>query len=108
MSHMLKCSSVALAQLRVWAPRCSQMPPNYPHNTLQVRAQALPSSESFDFCSFLADPATVRDWNIQGLPADAFRWGHARTAYTQCTQNVHKVYTQHTHMISDAGTHFDC
>jgi hypothetical protein len=38
----------------------------------QVRAQSLPASEAFDFCGFLADPATVRDWNIWGLPADAF------------------------------------
>ncbi len=37
-----------------------------------MRALALPSSESFDFCSFLSDPATVRDWNIWGLPADGF------------------------------------
>lgn len=38
----------------------------------QVKALSIPSSESFDFCRFLADPSNVRDWNIQGLPADAF------------------------------------
>jgi len=37
-----------------------------------VRAQSLPASDAFDFCGFLSDPATVRDWNIWGLPADAF------------------------------------
>lgn len=32
----------------------------------------IPASDSFDFCTFLAAPSTVQDWNIQGLPADAF------------------------------------
>jgi dynein heavy chain len=39
---------------------------------LQVKTLGIPASESFDFCNFLADPSNVRDWNIQGLPADAF------------------------------------
>lgn len=39
---------------------------------MQVKALNVPASESFDFCLFLADPSNVRDWNIQGLPADAF------------------------------------
>ncbi|KAF8058055.1 DHC10 [Scenedesmus sp. PABB004] len=38
----------------------------------QVKALGIPCSEGFDFCGFLADPSSVRDWNIQGLPADAF------------------------------------
>jgi hypothetical protein len=32
----------------------------------------IPASDSFNFCTFLAAPSTVQDWNIQGLPADAF------------------------------------
>lgn len=31
----------------------------------QVHNHPIPCSASFDFCSFLADPAAVRDWNIQ-------------------------------------------
>ncbi|KAJ3105519.1 Dynein heavy chain 6, axonemal [Phlyctochytrium planicorne] len=31
----------------------------------------IPVSESFSFIENLADPSIVRDWNIQGLPADA-------------------------------------
>jgi dynein heavy chain len=37
-----------------------------------VKQLAIPASNSFDFCGFLADPPTVQDWNIQGLPGDAF------------------------------------
>lgn len=37
-----------------------------------VRGLSIPCSEHFDFCNFLANPEDVRDWNIQGLPADAF------------------------------------
>jgi dynein heavy chain len=32
----------------------------------------LPYTANFDFSTFLARPTDVRDWNIQGLPADAF------------------------------------
>lgn len=32
----------------------------------------IPASEGFSFSDFLADPSDVRDWNILGLPADAF------------------------------------
>jgi dynein heavy chain len=39
---------------------------------LQVKQLGIPASDTFDFCGFLADPATVQDWNMQGLPADAF------------------------------------
>ena len=28
--------------------------------------------QGFSFASFLAKPTDVRDWNIQGLPADTF------------------------------------
>jgi dynein heavy chain len=38
----------------------------------QVRQLAIPSSPDFDFCNFLSNPEDVRDWNIQGLPQDAF------------------------------------
>ena len=38
----------------------------------QVKELVIPSSPDFDFASFLADPSDVRDWNIQGLPADSF------------------------------------
>lgn len=38
----------------------------------QVQALAIPASAHFDFALFLADPAAVRDWNIQGLPSDSF------------------------------------
>jgi len=38
----------------------------------QVKALRLPASARFDFSMFLADPSDVRDWNIQGLPADSF------------------------------------
>jgi len=38
----------------------------------QVANLGIPASPSFDFALFLADPSDVRDWNIDGLPADAF------------------------------------
>jgi len=38
----------------------------------QVKSLEIPSSADFDFTTFLADPSDVRDWNIQGLPADSF------------------------------------
>ena len=38
----------------------------------QVEALGIPASPAFDFALFLADPSDVRDWNIDGLPADAF------------------------------------
>lgn len=42
------------------------------HGLLQVKQLSIPASDTFDFCGFLADPPTVQDWNIQGLPGDAF------------------------------------
>ncbi|BFI30788.1 dynein axonemal heavy chain [Marchantia polymorpha subsp. ruderalis] len=38
----------------------------------EVIRLAIPSSPGFSFNSFLADAGDVREWNIQGLPADAF------------------------------------
>lgn len=38
----------------------------------QVRNLSIPASEHFNFALFLANPSDVRDWNIQGLPADSF------------------------------------
>ncbi|GMH41208.1 hypothetical protein BSKO_09118 [Bryopsis sp. KO-2023] len=38
----------------------------------QVKGLGIPASENFDFALFLANPSDVRDWNIQGLPADSF------------------------------------
>ena len=32
----------------------------------------IPVSQGFNFVDFLADPAKVREWNLQGLPSDAF------------------------------------
>ncbi len=32
----------------------------------------IPSSPNFTFVSFLSDAGDVREWNLQGLPADAF------------------------------------
>ena len=37
-----------------------------------MKTLKIPASADFDFCNFLAKPEDVRDWNIQGLPADAF------------------------------------
>ncbi|GMI05338.1 hypothetical protein TrVE_jg1168 [Triparma verrucosa] len=37
-----------------------------------VKTSTLPFSENFMFSNFLAKPTDVRDWNIQGLPADQF------------------------------------
>ncbi|XP_031567025.1 dynein heavy chain 2, axonemal-like, partial [Actinia tenebrosa] len=38
----------------------------------QVRQCNLPCNPNFSFSLFLAKPTTVREWNIQGLPSDAF------------------------------------
>ena len=37
-----------------------------------VEKLAIPTTPGFDFCNFLAKPTDVRDWNLKGLPADAF------------------------------------
>ena len=52
-----------------WTATCCVSDPCVPG---QVRNLSIPASEAFDFALFLANPSDVRDWNIQGLPADAF------------------------------------
>lgn len=39
---------------------------------LAVRKNNLPITKSFNFSDFMADPTDVMDWNIDGLPSDAF------------------------------------
>ncbi len=39
---------------------------------LQVRTLNIPCSPNYSFAAFLGKPTSVRDWNIQGLPSDAF------------------------------------
>ncbi|XP_030635110.1 dynein heavy chain 2, axonemal [Chanos chanos] len=38
----------------------------------QIRELEIPCSPGFSFAVFLSKPTSVRDWNIQGLPSDAF------------------------------------
>lgn len=38
----------------------------------QVWDLAIPCTPGFSFAVFLSKPTAVRDWNIQGLPSDAF------------------------------------
>ncbi|KAJ8389320.1 hypothetical protein AAFF_G00121850 [Aldrovandia affinis] len=38
----------------------------------QIRELQVPCSPSFSFAAFLSKPTSVRSWNIQGLPSDAF------------------------------------
>ncbi|XP_064408838.1 dynein axonemal heavy chain 2 [Latimeria chalumnae] len=38
----------------------------------QIRELCVPCSPNFLFSHFLSKPTAVRDWNIQGLPSDAF------------------------------------
>ncbi|XP_056156824.1 dynein axonemal heavy chain 2 [Lampris incognitus] len=38
----------------------------------EVRELEVPCSPRFSFAMFLSKPTVVRDWNIQGLPSDAF------------------------------------
>lgn len=38
----------------------------------QVQDLEIPCMPGFDFSAFLSNPTAVRDWNIQGLPSDAF------------------------------------
>ena len=57
---------------------CGPFDSEYRYKLLQeywlksVTTLHIPGSADFDFCLFLAKPEDVRDWNIQGLPADAF------------------------------------
>ncbi|XP_061138372.1 dynein axonemal heavy chain 2 [Syngnathus typhle] len=38
----------------------------------EVQRQKIPCTPGFSFATFLSNPTAVRDWNIQGLPSDAF------------------------------------
>nr|XP_015838947.1 PREDICTED: dynein heavy chain 2, axonemal [Tribolium castaneum] len=38
----------------------------------EVATLEIPYSTNFEIISFLTDPTTVREWNLQGLPADGF------------------------------------
>ncbi|XP_055012614.1 dynein axonemal heavy chain 2 [Boleophthalmus pectinirostris] len=38
----------------------------------EIRDLQIPCSPGFSFAVFLSKPTVVRDWNIQGLPSDAF------------------------------------
>ncbi|XP_066578473.1 dynein axonemal heavy chain 2 [Amia ocellicauda] len=38
----------------------------------QISELSVPCTPSFSFSSFLSRPTAVRDWNMQGLPSDAF------------------------------------
>lgn len=38
----------------------------------QTKALEIPFSPDFSFDSFIGKPTDIRDWNIQGLPSDAF------------------------------------
>ena len=42
------------------------------HFPFQVKKLGVPCSPDFDLCAFMVKPTVVRDWNIQGLPSDAF------------------------------------
>uniref|UniRef100_A0A3B3HE18 Dynein heavy chain coiled coil stalk domain-containing protein n=1 Tax=Oryzias latipes TaxID=8090 RepID=A0A3B3HE18_ORYLA len=43
-----------------------------PHALPQIQTLEIPCSPAFSFAAFLSKPTAVRDWNIQGLPSDAF------------------------------------
>ena len=38
----------------------------------ELKDNAIPFTENYDFAKFLAKPTDVRQWNIDGLPADGF------------------------------------
>lgn len=38
----------------------------------EITAREIPASSEFLIWNFLADPTTVREWNIKGLPSDGF------------------------------------
>lgn len=41
-------------------------------SSIQISELQVPCSPRFTFDNFLSNPTKVRDWNIQGLPSDAF------------------------------------
>ena len=38
----------------------------------EVLERQIPFTPTFDIITFLSDPTTIREWNLQGLPADGF------------------------------------
>ncbi|XP_071050357.1 dynein axonemal heavy chain 2 isoform X2 [Onthophagus taurus] len=38
----------------------------------EVQTQEIPFNPTFNIIGFLSDPTSIREWNIQGLPSDAF------------------------------------
>lgn len=40
--------------------------------TTSVKEMKIPSNPEYEVKTFLSDPATIRDWNIHGLPSDDF------------------------------------
>uniref|UniRef100_A0A3B3BC08 Dynein heavy chain coiled coil stalk domain-containing protein n=1 Tax=Oryzias melastigma TaxID=30732 RepID=A0A3B3BC08_ORYME len=45
---------------------------SYRDELLNIQTVEIPCSPTFSFAAFLSKPTAVRDWNIQGLPSDAF------------------------------------
>lgn len=41
-------------------------------HSFQVRGLGIACTPGFSFAVFMSKPTVVRDWNIQGLPTDAF------------------------------------
>jgi dynein heavy chain len=76
-----------------------------------VREQQLPSTENFTFASFCALPTDVRQWNIQGLPADNFstengaisvrcsRWPLMIDPQNQANKWVRKMEESQLHIV---------
>lgn len=42
------------------------------HWIKEIHNLGVPRDPNFNFCSFMARPTLVREWNIQGLPGDSF------------------------------------
>lgn len=42
------------------------------YRMIKVYDRGIPISPNLDVKEFLADPLTIREWNIQGLPSDGF------------------------------------
>jgi len=72
-SRSLGDALVAAAFLSYAGPFDTQYRSNLVNGWLSaVREQQLPSTENFTFAAFCARPTDIRQWNIQGLPADNF------------------------------------
>lgn len=70
----------------------------------QIRELNIPCNPSYSFVLFLSKPTLVRDWNIQGLPSDAFstengvivtKSSRLVASFSGSPPNVH------THMINE-------